>query len=289
MTSEATVDMGPETGFGVPASMIERMTLILDAFTDRGARLRLDQIAAHTGLPRSTSHRIAEQLVRLGWLMQTADGYALGQRAVQLGGGVSDHGELRAAAAPALSELQARSGKTAHLGILDFGEVVVLDKIGGGDAFRVPSQVGGRLACHATALGKAMLAWLPPEEVDTLLGRGLRPYTRNTITDVRILHQELRRIRGRHGLSYTCDEYVGGVSCAGVAVRCPDGTQAAISICDASSGSQLEWLAPLVLDAARRISQRLDPGFSPGDTASTVWSDGMMERILRLIDDDTLM
>src|SRR3569833_179450 len=135
--------------------MIERMPLIMEAFGDRAARLRLDEIAAHTGLPRSTSHRILEQLVRLGWLRHTQGGYALGQRALQLGGSVSNHAEIRAAAVPLLEELHARPGK-------------------------------------------AMLAWLPPEEADTLLEGGMKARTHNTITNLMVMHQELRRIRGRH-------------------------------------------------------------------------------------------
>jgi DNA-binding IclR family transcriptional regulator len=265
------------------------MTLIMESFEDRATRLRLDEIAAQTGLPRSTSHRILEQLVRLGWLRHTQDGYALGQRALQLGGSVSNHAEIRAAAVPLLDELHARTGKVAHLGILDFADVVYLDKIGRLGTAATPSRVGGRAPAHATGLGKAMLAWLPPEEADTLFEGGMKARTQNTITNLSVMHQELRRIRARHGLAFERDEYVLGISCAGAAVRGPEGVVAGISLCGETGADALERYAPLVLDVAKRISLRLFPETSPDDMPSTVWSDGMMERVLSLIDSDALM
>jgi DNA-binding IclR family transcriptional regulator len=275
-------------GSAAPPSMIERMTLIMEAFGDRATRLRLDEIAAYTGLPRSTSHRILEQLVRLGWLRHTQDGYALGQRALQLGGSVNNHAEIRVAAVPLLEELHVRTGKVVHLGILDFADVVYLDKIGGVRA-ALPSRVGGRAPAHAVSLGKAMLAWLPPEEADTLFEGGMKARTHNTITNLAVMHQELRRIRARHGLAFERDEYVMGISCVGAAIRGPEGVVAGISLCGQTSGDPLERYAPLVLDAAQRISLRLFPESSPDDMPSTVWSDGMMERILSMLDNDTLM
>ncbi|QIX28665.1 IclR family transcriptional regulator [Nocardioides sp. JQ2195] len=269
--------------------MVERMTLILDAFDDRSVRLRLDEIAASSGLPRSTCHRILEQLLRLGWLRHTQGGYALGQRALQLGGVVSDHSELRSAVVPLLEELHAQTGRIVHLGVLDFADVVYLDRIGGASAASLPSRVGGRAPAHAVGLGKAMLAWLSPEEADTLLEDGMKARTRNTITDLLVMHEELRRIRGRHGLAFERDEYVPGISCVGAAIRGPEGVVAGISLCGDSGAGPLERYAPLVLDVARRASRRMFPRSSPEDMPSTVWSDGMMERILTLIDDDALM
>jgi DNA-binding IclR family transcriptional regulator len=149
--------------------------------------------------------------------------------------------------------------------------------------------VGGRAPAHAVGLGKAMLAWVPPEEADTLLEGGMKARTHNTITDLLVMHQELRRIRSRHGLAFERDEYAAGVSSVAVAVRGPEGVVAGISLSGETDADPLERYAPLVLDVAKRISRRLFPETSPDDMPSTVWSDGMMERILDLLDDDTLM
>lgn len=83
----------------VPPSMVERMTLILDAFEGRSSRLTLEEVACRTRLPRSTVHRILDQLVKLNWVDHASFGYCLGRRALGLGGGDGGHGEVRASAA----------------------------------------------------------------------------------------------------------------------------------------------------------------------------------------------
>ncbi|MFC6580404.1 IclR family transcriptional regulator [Planomonospora parontospora] len=184
----------------LPPSMVERMTLIMDAFTGRSTRLTLEDVARRTHLPRSTAHRILDQLVRLGWIEHTSSGYGLGPRALGLGGG-DGHGEVREAAAPLLHDLQLRTGLVVHLAVLDGAEVFYLDKVGGRFAASVPSRVGGRAPAHSTALGKAMLAWLEPEEVDVRIG-AIGRLTGRTIGEIGILHQELNRVRQRRGLAF---------------------------------------------------------------------------------------
>lgn len=271
------------------ASMLSRMSSILDAFVDRGDRLRLDDIAVATGLPRSTCHRILEQLVRLSWLEHSQDGYALGRRALQLGGSVGGHDELRAAAAPLLQQLNARTGLLVQLGVLDFAEVVYLDALGPAHLLPSAPRVGGRAPAYAVASGKAMLAWISPEEADALLDDDLKPRTRTTITDLTVMHTELRRIRSRHGIAFEVDEFVTGVTSVGAAVRGPDGVVAGVALSGPTSKGSLERFAPLVLDVARRIGQQLYPATSPDDILSTIWSDGMMELVLSMIDDDAFM
>lgn len=186
----------------LPQSMVERMTLIMDAFTGRSTRLTLEDVARRTHLPRSTAHRILDQLVRLDWLDHTSSGYSLGKRALGLGGRDGGHGEIREAAAPLLHRLQIRTGMVVHLAVLDGAEIFYLDKVGGRFALSVPTRVGGRAPAHCTALGKAMLAWLEPEQVEALIDGHISRLTNRTIGDIGTLHQELNRIRQRRGLAF---------------------------------------------------------------------------------------
>jgi DNA-binding IclR family transcriptional regulator len=243
----------------LPPSMVERMSLILDAFASPTTRLTLEQVARATHLPRSTSHRILDQLVKLDWLAHTAFGYSLGRRALGLGGGDKVDDELRAAAAPYLHDLQVRTGMVAHLATLDEAEVCYLDKIGGRFAGVVPSRVGGRAPAYCTALGKSMLAWLEPEEVDRLLAGGLNRFTGRTIGDLGMLHQELHRIRMRNGLAFESGESFPAIACVAAAVRGPEGPLGAISLVGDLT-APIERLAPLVLNAARAVSEELFPG-----------------------------
>lgn len=115
----------------LPPSMVERMTLILDAFDGRAARLTLEEVACRTQLPRSTVHRILDQLVKLDWVDHASFGYCLGRRALGLGGGDGGHSQIREAAAPLLHELHLQTGMVVHLSVLDGRESVYLDKVGG--------------------------------------------------------------------------------------------------------------------------------------------------------------
>lgn len=240
----------------LPPSMVERMTLILDVFQGRDARFTLEDIARLTQLPRSTAHRILDQLVRLDWLEHTALGYSLGSRSLALGGGSGDHSDLRAAAAPYLHDVLLRTGAVVHLGVLVGHQVHYLDKMGGRFASVAPSRVGGWAPAHCTGLGKAMLAWIEPEEVDLLLAEHMSQRTPRTIAELGDLHLELGRIRARHGLALEVGECFENIACAAAAIRGPRGPVGAISVVGEVS-MPLERVAPLVVDAARRISQDL--------------------------------
>lgn len=155
-----------------PASMLDRFTVIIDCF-DGGSGLRtLDEIAARTGLPRSSAHRILDQLVRLGWLTHCARGYGLGLRASPWPTAPAGDIRLRAAAAPALHELLLHTGAVVHLGVLDRGDIVHLDKLGGPEAAQVPTAVGDRAPAHLRALGAAALAGIAPEDVTAEIDQG---------------------------------------------------------------------------------------------------------------------
>jgi DNA-binding IclR family transcriptional regulator len=245
----------PMTERQLPPSMAERITLIIDLFETPFHRLALEDIARRTGLPRSTAHRILDQLIALDWVDHTRDGYGLGRRATRLIGG-NDHTALRAAAAPLLHALALRTDLVVHLAVLDHQDVLYLDKVGGARVMAVSSRVGGRAPAHSTALGKAMLAWLDPEHVDGLLSSPLRRMTERTVTDLGELHLQLAAVRRRNGLAYEQGECTPGVDCIAAAIRNGAGPVAAVSLVG-PSGAPLERLAPLAVDAVRRIATEL--------------------------------
>lgn len=242
----------------LPPSMVERMTLIIDSFGTRSTVLTLEQIARRTHLPRSTAHRILDQLVRLDWIEHHPPAYRLGRRGLGVGGQDAGYGELRAAAAPVLHELQVRTGLVVHLAVLKGAEVHYLDKIGGSFAAHVPSRVGGRAPAHCTALGKAMLACIPAEQVDASVGDRMGRLTQRTIADLELLHGELSRIRSRHGLAFERAECIPALACVAAPVRSGEGLLGAISLVGGAD-APLEKVAPLVVDAARRVTAALAP------------------------------
>lgn len=240
----------------VPVSMVERMTLILDAFDGPGSHLILEEVARRTGLPRSTAHRILDQLVQLGWLQHGKGSYTLGPRVLGLAAPERDVDELRYAAAPVVQDLALRSGLVVHLAVLDGGLIRYLDKVGGRRAVDIPSRVGAAMPAHATALGKAMLAWLDPEEVDARVRSLLVPRTGRTVRDLDELHAELHRVRMRGGLAMEREECFPDIACAAIAVRRDGLPLAALSLVGAAD-TPLERAVPLLVHATRTISTDL--------------------------------
>lgn len=150
-------------------TMVDRFTSIIDAFDDATVGLSLDQVAAKADLPRSTTHRILDHLVRLSWVSHSDRGYGLGERAMSWGAGDATDLRLRSAAAPVLHDLQIKTGAVVHLGVLAGLDIVHVDKLGGPSAPVVPTRVGSRVPAQRVALGLAVLAVQPPE----LLGPGV--------------------------------------------------------------------------------------------------------------------
>ncbi len=137
--------MAVEKAGETPSAVIDRISLVLDAFDGPG-RLTLAQIVRRTGLPRSSAHRMLERLVALRWLRRDGRDYELGMRLVELGGSLALHQDrIHRAAIPLLRDLHRATGLVVHLAVLDGSDVVYLEKIGdhmGGGA--IPTRVGGR-------------------------------------------------------------------------------------------------------------------------------------------------
>lgn len=262
-------------------SMVARVALIMNVFDEPGQRFRLDQVVSRTGLPRSSVHRILKQLGSAGLLQHRPDGYCIAAARVPVAK-VVDHAELRGVASRVLTRLHADTGLVVQLGVLLGGDVVYLDKVAGDDDARVPTRVAGRTPAHASALGKAMLAQLVAEEVDAVLSNPLRKRTRATIGDLATLHQELARIRSRHGLAFDAEELAVGLSSVAAPIRTGGGEIAGLSLTGAVPVHRLQRTAPFVLRAATRISQQLG---DHGGTQVTA-ADTMLSRVLRTISSD---
>ncbi|WP_280490076.1 IclR family transcriptional regulator [Nocardia carnea] len=256
MTSTLSEGAGVTERDELPPSVVDRMTLILEVVGNARTHLTLEEIAVRTRIPRSTTHRILDRLVRLGWLVRHGKTYRLGDRALGLGGRETGYSALRAAAFPLLHTLAMSTELVVHLSVLDGTDVVYLDKFGGRAAADVPSLVGGRAPAWCTAGGKALLAWLPAEQIDSMLEHVIRKRTATGIGDLAVLHMELNRVRARNGVAFERGECFADISCVGAAVRGPDGPIAGISLVGTGQAS-LERLAPLVLNTAHAIADKL--------------------------------
>jgi DNA-binding IclR family transcriptional regulator len=277
-----------------PVSMIERMTLVLDAFDGATPWLTLQQLADRSGLPRSTVHRILDQLVRLRWLEHVGTGYRLGMRALELGGLAVAHNELRDATSPLLHELHERTSATVHLAVVDHLDVVYLDKVSGRSSTGIASRVGGRTPAHATAAGKAILAWTDPRQVDAMFRGKLVSRTPRTLTSMETLQQELIAIRARGGLAFEREESAPGVASVAAPLRGSGRAIASVSLSGDARRIDLNRLAPFVQATARQASAALFP-LDPyarrrrprtDEPVPAAWPPGALERLLEGIGGD---
>ncbi|MBU3062854.1 IclR family transcriptional regulator [Nocardia sp. NEAU-G5] len=243
----------------IPVSMIERMTLILDAFDAATPTLTLLEIVERTGLPRSTVHRILDQMIRLRWLAHTSGGYRLGMRTLELGGLTADHNEIRDTVSPLLHELAQRTGMVGHLAVLDGREVVYLDKVGGRFAAGLPTRLGGRMPAHATGLGKAMLAALEPPIAEAAFRTRLPRLTPRTFCEPEVLQRELAQIRLRQGVAIDREEAMPGIACVAAPLRGRGAATAALSLSGPADAMSFDRLARVVLEVAHEAGRTLYP------------------------------
>ncbi|POX36156.1 IclR family transcriptional regulator, partial [Streptomyces sp. Ru73] len=114
--------------------MLGKAALIMESFRPTGGPYRLTELAQRAGLPKPTVHRLAADLVELGWLERTGDGrYRLGHRLFELGSLVPRRRDLREAALPFLQDLFEATRETVHLGVREGLEGVYLERIHGHD------------------------------------------------------------------------------------------------------------------------------------------------------------
>ena len=150
-------------------SLIKRASSVLESFGPDRQTLSLAELISRTGLPRSTTHRIAEELAELGWLAKTPQGYQLGMRMFEFGELVPVQRNLSQVALPHMEDLRTATGASVHLAVLDGTEVVYLQVLAAKQAPPMNSRRGGRLPAHVTGVGKAMLAYADPEHVRHIL------------------------------------------------------------------------------------------------------------------------
>lgn len=234
-----------------PNSVLARAATILDAFDGTRPVLSLSELAARTGLPKSTVHRFAEQLLDLGWFERAAGGYRVGMRLFEVGGLADRRNRLRDKALPHLNALSRATGCAVHLGVLDQGEVVYLEKLPV-RGLNLPTRDGGRMPAHCTALGKAMLAFAGPEELARLADAGLERRTARTIVEPVRLGTELEAIR-RDGLAYDREEACPGIACVAAPIRGAGRAIGAVSATGFSQGYDYRAAEAAVRRAAAAI------------------------------------
>ena len=163
-------------------SVISKVVSVLEAFSTDVPRLSLKQLAESTGLPQSTTYRLASELVAWGGLERVeGGGYQIGLRLWEIGALAVRGESLREIAVPFMQDLYNATRENVHLAILDGTEALYIEKITGRGAARAVSRRGGRLPLHATGVGKVLLAYAPGRP--SRRGGGERPHALHSTYD----------------------------------------------------------------------------------------------------------
>jgi DNA-binding IclR family transcriptional regulator len=249
--------------------VISKVVTLLDAFGPATPELSLGELSRITGLPMSTTYRLASELVTWGGLERAGGtGYRIGLRLWELGA-LAPRGEtLREVALPFMQDLYEATRENVHLAVRDGHEALYVDTISGRGAVPVRSRRGGRLPLHATGVGKVLLAHAPPELLAELVDAGLRRYTPHTVVAPGHLRRTLAEVR-RTGLAYAREELTPGSLSVAAPVVAADGTVvAALAVVRRSGRGDLRRLGPAVrtasISTSRGLQRRDRLGGAPG-------------------------
>jgi IclR family KDG regulon transcriptional repressor len=256
------VKQSPQHDYSIQA--LQRGMKVLDALLDARTPLRLEQICAYTEVPKSTVYRIIVNLLQGQYLVTTEKGYWLGLKMLRFGALVEEELDLIQQARPFLTQLRNQVNETIHLAVLDDDlRVVYVEKLSTQHAVGLMmSRIGITAPMHCTALGKAMAAFRPEDEIrDWIRTHGLKPSTVATITEEDAFLQELREIRSR-GYAADDGEFEASVRCVAAPIRDRTGRViAAVSISGPNTRIPLPLIessiAMHVVQTAQLISQAL--------------------------------
>jgi DNA-binding IclR family transcriptional regulator len=240
---------------------------ILETLADNRAAT-LGEVTLRTRMPKTTAFRLLATLQARGFVERTPTGtYQPGLRLIQLAQITHAAADLRRVAQPYLGRLHDISQDTVNLVIWHDRTALYLEVLASPRPLRFAEAPGSAAPLHATALGKAIAAHLPEEDVIAILKEtGLPRFTPRTITTIARLLREFRRIRER-GCAIDRQEQDIGAACVAAPIFDAHGVVGAVSIAAPAArmkDRRLAGLVPELLDACAGISHTLGARSLPG-------------------------
>ncbi len=232
---------------------------VLDQVAETGRPVRFSELMEKSDFPKATLYRFLQTLTNQKLLSYDSDDqtYRLGLRLVQLAHAAWKQSSLTPLARPHVEALGAKVGETIHLAQMDHGQVLFVDKFKTIDQFETLAQTGKIAPGYCTGVGKAILAFLPPERRQrALMQQAFMKYTPATHIDARSLADELDEIR-KEGVAFDREEHERGI----ISIAAPiitDGGRVIGSMSIATSTARhslkgLNKFRPALLDAAEKI------------------------------------
>ena len=243
-------------------SSLQRGLSILEAFTPGCSRLRFQQLAQKTNMPKATVFRLLHALHSLDYLSFDPESkyYFLSPRVMSLGFTALSSMDLRDIALPYLEELSRVADQNVNLGILNGTELIYIECVKKHKILNIDFHVGSRLVAYKTSGGRAILAFMKQEEFKVVLneilrGREAKKHIGSKGERLLKLIDEVRQ----NGYSINDEEYVKGVRAIGAPIFGSKGNvEAAINMpvfaYAVSPAELIERYVPLLLNATEKIS-----------------------------------
>jgi DNA-binding IclR family transcriptional regulator len=200
---------------------LARAFSILEEIAHNRDGIGLADLSKRVALHNSTAFHLVKTLVLLGYVRQMKDTkrYRIGRPLFALAASALDEVEMVSLATPVLEELSRETGESAHFSVPMGDAVVVLARTSGPGAFQLIDRAGAVRPAHCTALGKIMLAALPPDQLEQFIARAeLKALTPKTITSAELLRREIAEVR-RAGLAIDDGEFDAELRCVALPVR----------------------------------------------------------------------
>lgn len=242
---------------------VEKTLKILEFIILRKNGARIQDIAQHLKISSPAVYKHLETLVQAGYVFKEPHShrYLPSYKIVELGSIILRNVQVREIAHPFLVDLMEKTGMTVHFALKSGYEGVYIDKIESDRTIPTVSRIGMKMRLYSTGFGKAILAFLPEEELEDYFSKvKLEKQTEHTIVDVKLLKKELSIVRQK-GYAVDREENEPGIMCIGAPVFDYTGNViGGISVTGAvSSFSQqaIDIVANEVVKAAHEICKKL--------------------------------
>lgn len=204
---------------------LARGLLVIQAFSPQHPQMTISQLAVKTGLSRAAVRRCLYTLTKLGFAgAEDGSRYALRPRMLTLSNTYSASSSLATAAQPILERMSATLRESFSVATLDGDDIVYVARANINRVMvAVDLHTGSRLPAYCTSMGRVLLAYLPPEQLEQYFARAvLTPHTTRTITSADKLRIALRNVR-RNGYALVDQELEVGLRSLAVPVYSPAG------------------------------------------------------------------
>ena len=241
---------------------LDRGLAVIRCFSSERPSLTLSEVAERTGLTRAAARRFLLTLQELGYVGSTGRQFSLRPRVLALGYAYLSSFSVAQIAQPHLEDLAEELHESCSVSVLDGDDIVYVARASANRIMTIALTVGTRLPPYPTSMGRVLLAWLPPAEIDAILGRtSLRKLTEQTVVDPDELKQILATVRAQ-GWAAVDQELEAGVRSVAVPIRDSSGkVVAAINASAHAARVPMRTLEkqflPRLLDAARQINTEL--------------------------------